>query len=78
MGWMFNNCHKLKEIKGINNFNTSKIINMTTMFQDCYEVEYVDLSNFNISNVYSIVDMFNICINLKEIKLINNYTLYNL
>ena len=25
MGWMFNKCYKLKEIKGINNFNTSKV-----------------------------------------------------
>ena len=41
---VFNN---LKAIKGINNFNTLKVTKMTTMFQECYELEYLDLSNFN-------------------------------
>ena len=28
MSCMFSNCNKLKEIKGLNNFNTNKITNM--------------------------------------------------
>ena len=32
MSFMFSECHLLKEIKGINNFNTHKIILMTAMF----------------------------------------------
>ena len=28
MSWMFTKCHELKEIKGINKFNTSKVTNM--------------------------------------------------
>ena len=40
MGWMFNECHKLKEIKGINKFNTNKVTNMKAMFQECNELEY--------------------------------------
>ena len=46
---MFNRCKKLKEIKGINNFNTSNVTSMRTMFQECRLVEYLDLSNFNTS-----------------------------
>ena len=33
MSFMFNNCHKLKEIKGINKFNTNKVKDMSGMFQ---------------------------------------------
>ena len=75
MGWMFNQCHKLKEIKGINNFNTSNVINMSTMFQGCNELEYLDLSNFNTSNVEDMEAMFINCHQLKEIKGINNFDL---
>ena len=48
---MFNNCKKLKEIKGLNKFITSKVIIMKAMFQDCNELVHLDLSNFNTSNV---------------------------
>ena len=75
MGWMFNECLKLKEIKGIYNFNTSKVVNMNSMFQECYELEYLDLSNFDTSNVTSMEAMFNQCNKLKEIKGINNFVL---
>ena len=54
---MFNECHKLREIKGINNFNTIKVTNMCTMFQECNELEYVDLSKFNIVNVTDMIRM---------------------
>ena len=77
MGWMFNECHKLKEINGINNFNTSKVTKMTTMFQECYELEYLDLSNFDTYNVTDMEAMFNNCNKLKEIKGINKFDLSN-
>ena len=47
MSFMFNKCHKLKEIKGINKFITNKVKNMKAMFGKCYELEYLDLSNFD-------------------------------
>ena len=65
---MFNQCHKLKEINGINNFNTIKVTDMKGMFQDCYELEYLDLSNFITSNVEDMRFMFSGCHKLKEIK----------
>ena len=74
MEWMFNECHNLN-IKGINNFNTSKVTNMNTMFQECYELEYLDLSNFDTSNVTDMEAMFNNCLKLKDIKGINNFDL---
>ena len=40
MSFMFNNCHKLKEIKGINKFITNKVTAMNSMFQSCHELEY--------------------------------------
>ena len=36
---MFNKCYKLKEIKGIKNFNVNKVINMDEMFSDCFELK---------------------------------------
>ena len=50
MALMFNKCHKLKKIKGINNFNTSKVTDMSNMFDECNELEYLILSKINISN----------------------------
>ena len=70
---MFNKCHKLKQIKGIHNFNTSKVIKMNSMFRFCKELEYLDLSKFNTSNVTNMGYMFNECHKLKQIKGIHNF-----
>ena len=75
MGWMFNKCHKLKIIIGINKFNTTKVIKMNKMFGDCKKLEFLDLSNFNTSNVDDMEGMFNGCNQLKEIKGINNFNI---
>ena len=68
MSWMFNECHKLKEIKGINKLNTSKVNTMNAMFQECWEIKYLDLSNFDTSNVTDMECMFCECYKLKEIR----------
>ena len=65
---MFNKCRKLKEIKGINRFNTINVEDMEGMFQSCDNLEYIDLSNFNTNNVKNMSYMFNKCYKLKEIK----------
>ena len=77
MNYMFDGCHKLKEIKGLNNFITTNVIDMTTMFKDCHEMVYLDLINFNTSNVINMNNMFNKCYKLKEIKGINNFITIN-
>ena len=73
MKGMFNECHILKEIKGINKFNTNQVTNMSGMFQQCNELEYLDLSKFYTSKVNDMQDMFNKCNKLKEIKEINKF-----
>ena len=46
---------------------------MRGMFEECEELEYLDLSNFNTSNVTNMEFMFKRCYKLKEIKGINNF-----
>ena len=41
---------------------------MNRMFQNCKNLEYLDLSNFNTSNVTQINYMFRGCHKLKELK----------
>ena len=71
MSFMFNKCHKLKEIKGINKFITNKVTNMKSMFNECYELENLDLTNFNTSNVTNMSFMFNDCNKLKYLNISN-------
>ena len=73
MECLFNGCNNLKEIKGINIFNTTKVLLMNEMFQGCANLKNLDLSNFNTSNVNFMDFMFNKCRQLKEIKGINNF-----
>ena len=73
ISFMLSGCIKLKEIKGINKFNTTKVKDMRGMFQKCYELEYLDLSNFDTSNVTNMECMFAGCHKLKEIKGINKF-----
>ena len=40
MSFMFYRCYKLKELKGINEIKTNKVINMSGMFQQSNELEY--------------------------------------
>ena len=46
------------------------------MFQECNNLEYLDLSNFNTSKVKCMGWMFNECHKLKEIKGINNFNTF--
>jgi len=73
MELMFNKCHKLKRIDGLNHLSTCQVTNMGGLFHNCYEIEYLDLSNFDTSNVTDIGDMFNKCYKLKYINGLNNF-----
>ena len=68
---MFSTCYKLKEIKGLNNFNTNEVTNMWGIFSLCYQLEYLDLSNFDTSNVKDMTFLFNKCNKLKYLNLLN-------
>ena len=75
MEFMFSKCHKLKQIKGISNFNTIKLTNMNYMFQECNELEYLDLPNFNTTNISNnIISQLNEEIN-KNLKIMNEMNL---
>ena len=50
---------------------------MTTMFQECKELENLDLSNFNTNKVINMGWMFYGCDKLKEIKGLNNFNTSN-
>ena len=46
MGWMFAKCYKLKQIKGINSFNTARVKKIEKIFESCNELQNVDLNKF--------------------------------
>ena len=50
-----------------NNFDTSKVTNMSYMFRNCELLTSLDLSNFNTSNVTNMSYMFNGCSKLVSI-----------
>ena len=50
---------------------------MKSMFENCNELEYLDLSNFKTSKVTNMENMFNQCYEIKEIKGINNFNTNN-
>ena len=67
MGYMFNGCNELKEIKGIDKFNTSKVTNMIAMFSECNKLEQIEIKNFKTSNVNNMMMMFSNCQSLKKL-----------
>ena len=44
------------------------VVTFEGMFQECDELEYLDLSNFDTSNVTNMSYMFNECNKLKQIE----------
>ncbi len=69
---MFRFCHELKEIKGLDKYNTSNVLKMNDMFGNCHKIEYLNLSSFDTSYTIDIEGIFNKCYKLKEIKGIEN------
>ncbi len=56
MNWMFSKS-EAEEIKGLENINTSKVTNMSAMFNES-KVNVLDLSHFDTSNVTNMSSMF--------------------
>lgn len=67
-GW-FASFTDLIEIEGIENLNTTEVVNMDYMFANCNKLETVDLSHFDTGNVTSMQLMFDQCKNLKALDL---------
>ena len=68
MSWMFNNDKNLASIKfSPSLFNTSNVIDMNHMFEDCHSLTSVDVSHFDTANVRNMSYMFDECIKLTAI-----------
>ena len=77
MSYMFNECYNIKEIKGIETFNTINVTDMSVMFKGCKELKSLQL-NFDTMNVNNMEFMFTECNKLKEIKGIENFKTTNI
>ena len=67
---LFWNFKKLKEIKGLENFDTSNATNFSYMFNMCESLEKLDLSSWDTSKVTTFLWMFNSCFELEELNIL--------
>ena len=56
--YMFSNMERLESITGWENFNTSRVTDMSFMFTNCRHLSEIDLSNFDTRNVTDMTAMF--------------------
>ena len=66
---IFDNFRKLIQINFNNNFNTSKVTNMSDMFSECSSLSSLNLSNFNTLSVTDMKKMFWYCSSLTSLDL---------
>ncbi|ATO45893.1 hypothetical protein C5L30_002393 [Companilactobacillus farciminis] len=71
LGAMFQKDPKLKQIIGIETWDTSKCVWMSSMFYNDNDLQKLDLSNFETSKVESMGSMFMNCTSLEELDLSN-------
>ena len=67
---MFHECKLLKSIIGLPSFNVSKVFDMNEMFDECYELESIDVSNWDTSNAARTANVFRNCLRLNAIDLL--------
>ena len=67
----FYNCTSLETISGLEYLNTANITDMSSMFQNCYNLKSLDFTNFDTKNVSSMYFMFYNCPNLTSLDLTN-------
>jgi len=65
----FGGCGKLNSIEGIENLNTSEVLNTVGMFAGCTSMNSIDLSKFHTSSVTDMADMFYGCTSLTTLDL---------
>ncbi len=64
---LFMNKSTIEEIKGLNTWDTSKLVNTAIMFSNCTSLKSIDLSSFDLSNVTNSIDMLNNVTGLVEL-----------
>ena len=67
----FKNFTNLTQIEGIENLNTEKVTDMSSMFLTCLCLKSLDVTYFNTANVENMRSMFSECKNLAELDLSN-------
>lgn len=67
MTYMFGYCSNLKEIKGLENFNTSNVLYMTSTFVNCNSLVNLNISNFDLGKVVTVNNMFVGCSSLTNL-----------
>lgn len=65
----FSGCTNLTSIEGIENLNTSNVKYMNEMFDQCSNLETLDLSHFNTEKVGNMSNMFNGCTKLRDLNI---------
>lgn len=65
----FSGCTNLTSIEGIENLNTSNVTYMNEMFDQCSNLETLDLSHFNTEKVENMSKMFNGCTKLHDLNI---------
>lgn len=65
----FSGCTNLTSIEGIEHLNTSNVTNMNEMFDQCSNLETLDLSHFNTEKVGNMSNMFNGCTKLRDLNI---------
>lgn len=65
----FSGCTNLTSIEGIENLNTSNVNYMNEMFDQCSNLETLDLSHFNTEKVENMSNMFNGCTKLHDLNI---------
>ncbi|MBR6177729.1 MAG: BspA family leucine-rich repeat surface protein [Bacteroidales bacterium] len=67
--YMFEGCSHLMEITGLENLNTSDVVDMCRMFFDCSSLKTLDLRGFNTTNVTNTRSIFENCSSLESLEL---------
>lgn len=65
----FSGCTNLTNIEGIENLNTSNVTYMNEMFDQCSNLETLDLSHFNTERVTTMAQMFYGCTKLHDLNI---------
>lgn len=74
----FAECFDLKEIIGVEDLDTSEVVDLTNVFYQCQSLENLDVSSWQTNKVESLTGFVNHCKKLKTIKGIENWNYENL
>ena len=71
MSYMFYNCKSLVNLKNISRFDTSRVTNITHMFDGCTSLVSLNISNFNTLLVTNFSYLFSNCTSLTKLDISN-------